>query len=553
VKNALLCVLAAGLMLLGTAVTSAQPAAGQMNTVLTVAFSGYDALKADLAYLGELSGKPEMANALEEMLAVMTGGKGLEGLDKSRPWGAIVQTDEEGKSVVPYAFIPVTDLSKLIAVLKAMKAPVEDAGNGVYEIKAQERSIFVQQKGSWAVATQNADDLARAPADPAALLGDLPQRYDLAIQATVKNIPGGLKQLALFNLDMGLQAGLERQPGETEEAYNLRTGVAKRLVKQLKQLINELDAVLIGLKIDQQAGAAYVDIEMTAIPGTDLADDFAQGQSTTTNFAGFDLPGAAVTANFCDTMSDADVEEAKVMLADARATALKEIEREQMPEDKRALAVRLINDLFDVLEKTVETRKGDGGMVLLLDPSAVTLAAGAAIAEGDKLEAALKALIAEAQKEEPEVANIVQLDAGEYQGLRLHKLNIPVPEEEAELRQIFGPTLEVLVAINNQTLYLVAGSNAEGVLKQIVDKSAEQPGKAALPARVSIAATPIAKFIGAMAQDDPQAAAMAAMVGQILAGKPGKAPVGGAPGMPGQPVPVPGGFEEDLQPEPSLF
>jgi len=486
--------------------------------------------------------------------------------------------------VVPYAFIPVTDLSKLIAVLKAMKAPVEDAGNGVYEIKAQERSIFVQQKGSWAVATQNADDLARAPADPAALLGDLPQRYDLAIQATVKNIPGGLKQLALFNLDMGLQAGLERQPGETEEAYNLRTGVAKRLVKQLKQLINELDAVLIGLKIDQQAGAAYVDIEMTAIPGTDLADDFAQGQSTTTNFAGFDLPGAAVTANFCDTMSDADVEEAKVMLADARATALKEIEREQMPEDKRALAVRLINDLFDVLEKTVETRKGDGGMVLLLDPSAVTLAAGAAIAEGDKLEAALKALIAEAQKEEPEVANIVQLDAGEYQGLRLHKLNIPVPEEEAELRQIFGPTLEVLVAINNQTLYLVAGSNAEGVLKQIVDKSAEQPGKAALPARVSIAATPIAKFIGAMAQDDPQAAAMAAMVGQILAGKPGKdhvvlatepipngarvrltveegllsipgqlAPVGGAPGMPGQPVPVPGGFEEDLQPEPSLF
>jgi len=570
VKNVLLCLLTVGVLLLGPAVCTAQPAAGTMNTLVTVSFSGYDEVKSDIAYLGQLGDKPELADGLEEMLKMMTGGEGLAGLDTTRPWGAVAQSD--GQQFAAYGFIPVSDLGKLIEVLGNLEVPVNDTGGGVYEIRAGDTMVYVQQKGSWAVVTQSAEALAAAPADPAALLGDLPRRYDLAVQASIKNVPPGLKQLFLLNLDMGAQAALARQPGESDEQYMLRTGVAKRSLDQFKKLVDELDAILVGAAIDPQQGQAYVDIEMTAIPGTDLADDFAQTGQSTTNFAGFDLPGAALTANICGQLSDADVEQGKATLADARATALKEIEREALGDEERALATRLINDLFDVMEKTLETRNADLGAVVLLDPSAVTVAAGGAIAEGDKLEAALKTLIAEAQKEEPELAGMLQLDAGTYQGLRLHKLNIPVPEHEQEARQMFGPTLEVLLAINNQTVYMVVGSNAEGVLKQIVDKSAQEPGKTVPPMRIAVAGTPIAKFVAGVAQDDPETAAVAGMVAQVLAGRPGKdrviltaeavpngvrmriaveegllslpgqlAPVGGAemPGSAAQPQPVP--------------
>ncbi len=577
-KKALLSLLAVGGLLLGPGVCWAQPAAGTMSSLVTVAFSGYDAVKSDVAYLANLSGKPEMVDGLEAMLNMMTGGQGLAGLDTTRPWGAVAQTD--GQQFAVFGFVPVTDLAKLMEVVGNLDVQVNDTGGGVYEIQAEDNSVYVQQKGSWAVVAQSPEALAAAPADPAALLGDLPTRYDLAVQGSVKNIPPGIRQLLLLNLEMGAQAALARQPGETEEQYALRAGMARRSIDQFQKLFEELDTLLVGFAIDSQAGLAYLDIEMTAIPGTDLAQDFAQTGPATTNFAGFDLPGAALTANICGPLSDADVEQAKATLAEAQATALKELEQESLPEADRALAARLINDLFDVVEKTLETRKADLGAVVLLDPSAVTVAAGGAIAEGDKLEAALKALIAKAQEEEPELAGMIQLDAGEYQGLRLHKLNIPVPENEEEARQMFGPTLEMVLAINNQTVYLVVGSNAEGVLQQIVDKSAQEPGKTVLPMRLAVAATPIAKFVAGVAQDDPQTAAMAGMVAQILAGKPGQdrvtltaepvpngvrmriaveegllsvpgqlAPIGGE--MPGADAPLPGGFEDaPVQPAP---
>lgn len=518
-NKALLTLLAGSVLLLAPAVVSAQPAA-TMNPVVTVALSGYDQLKADIAYLAGLAGKPEMVDGLEGLLKFMTGGKGLDGLDTTRPWGAVLQTD--GQQLAVFGFVPVTDLAKLMEVIGNLDVEVSDAGGGVYEVQAEGNSIYVQQKGSWAVVGQSREALAGAPADPAALLGNLPKRYDLAVQASIKNIPAGLKQLLLMNLEMGAQVALAQQPGETDEQYALRSGVTKRSLAQFKKLVEELDAVLLGISIDSHAGMAYVDIEMTAIPNTDLAQDFAQSGPSTTNFAGFDLPGAAVTANICGQMSDSDVEEAKAALAAGRAAALKELELESMAEADRALATRLINDLFDVLEKTIETRKADIGAVVLLDPSAVTVAAGGAIAEGDKLEAALKALIAKVHEEEPETAGMIHLDAGTYLGLRLHKMNIPVPEHEREARQIFGPTLDIVVAINNQTVYAVAGSNAEGVLKQIMDKSAQEPGKTVLPARIAVAGAPIARFVAAMAQHDPETAAIAGMVAQILSGKPGK-------------------------------
>ena len=62
-----------------------------MKSMVVVSISGYDELKADVGFLGEIVGKPDLAESVDKILDMFTQGQGLAGLDKSKPWGVAVQ------------------------------------------------------------------------------------------------------------------------------------------------------------------------------------------------------------------------------------------------------------------------------------------------------------------------------------------------------------------------------------------------------------------------------------------------------------------------------
>ena len=92
-------------------------AAQDAKPVLTAAFAGYDEVFADLEYVGGLVDQPEMAKGLEAMLTMMTGGQGLAGLDKAKPWGAAMYLS--GAEPHGFVFLPVKDMKKLLAAAAA--------------------------------------------------------------------------------------------------------------------------------------------------------------------------------------------------------------------------------------------------------------------------------------------------------------------------------------------------------------------------------------------------------------------------------------------------
>ena len=75
-----------------------------------------------------------------------------------------------------------------------------------------------------------------------------------------------------------------------------------------------------------------------------------------------------------------------------RRTVNKLLDSNDQLGDKRELAKQLLGDILDVVEKTVELKKSDAGMAVVLDdgPAAVV---GVRIAEGVKLEGAIKKLV----------------------------------------------------------------------------------------------------------------------------------------------------------------
>ena len=512
-KRILLSMLAVAILSMGGLGADLAPAQ-ELQTVATMSISGYDELLADVDFIGKLGDNAELAQGLEGMLQMMTQGKGLAGLDKTKPIGAVVQTD--GMGFPAYAFVPVTDLAALLDVLMGLQgaeAPEEPA-DGIYELQLDGPPLFATQKGGWAFVSNAKETLANVPDDPSLLLAGLSDKYDVAVRASVKNVPAPVKQMAKAQMGFIAQMGMQQNPGETDDEYAVRKSVMNRGVKQVTTLIDEVDELLLGVAVDRDAGTSFLEFEITALDGTKTAGQFAEMAEATTDFAGFDLPGAAVTANMSSTLSDEDLEQMKDSLAQMRATALKELENQGLDGDEAAMATGLMNDLLDVADATLAGRKLDAGMVVMLQPGSATFVAGGAVAKGDTLDALLKKLIEMGAAEQPGIAQLIKLDAETHQGVRLHTFSMPTPDPEAA--KAIGDTVEVVVGINDTSVYVAAGSDAISTLKQVIDQSKAQPGKKIPPMRIAVAATPIAGFVAASAPDDDPSKMMAGMVAGML-------------------------------------
>jgi len=494
-------------------------AEGELKPLVTVSFSSYDKLFSNIGMIGELGGNPDLGKAAEAMLTVMTQGKGVPGLDKTRPWGAVLLTDGD-QAFTPYGLLPVTDLKQLVELAKGFPQLGEiEETDGVYKLTVNDNSVCLVQKDQWVIIAKDADDFANAPADPAKLLGDLPTKYDLAVKGSIKNIPAPLREYFLTAVQAGAMAGMQQQAAEDNEDYQLGADMAKQAMEQMTSMVNELDELLIGWNIDLTAKTTYLDIEATAQAGTKLAEQFALVKPGKSNFSGFVSPQAAVSANWIGTLSDADVAKFQVMLGELRKRATAELEKQELSDEQAKLAGELIEDGISVLEKTVEAKKTDGGLAVYLNPGEVTVVAGGGIVGGDKLNKLIKQLVDELKKSDPDSAELVKLNAQPVDKVSFHTAAIPASDEE--MTRVFGETLDFVLGVGNDKLVGGVGHDAIAKLKDILAQSKTGHDKEVPAAYVTIAVAPIAKFVSEMAEED-DVKTKAAELAELLAGTEGK-------------------------------
>ncbi len=490
--------------------------AQEAKPLVTATFAGYDKLMSTVQYIGNLANIPDLVKGLEEQIKNATGGeKGIPGLDGSKPWCLVVQT--KGEEFPVYLFVPVTDFKKLMEVLPKLGLEAKQDGD-VYEIGEGPQPMFATGKGNWAVVAQSAAALKDAPADPMALVGDMYKRYDLAANLAMQNIPQETRKMIVDQLEMGMALGLERMPNETDEMYALRSNMAKQSLKEIARGFEEVESVQLGLAVDQQSKSAYLDLDVKAVPGTETAKQVAKMAEAKTDFAGFELPGAAITMSISSLLSEQDAAELKRILEAVRAQTMQELESQALGPDELALAKKLLTEVFDVIATNVDAKKVDVGMSLVLEPNAITLVAGAAVADATKLEGVVKKLVEMAGKDEPEVAKHVKLDAETYNGVRMHTASIPVDEEEP--KKFFGDNVDVVLGVSDNALYLGLGRDAMEMLKAAIDRSKSQRAKKTAPLKLAVALGPIFKLAAESAQDaDKQAVIMMAMMLDQAKGK----------------------------------
>ena len=273
---------------------AAKLSAADAKPALTIAFAGYDQLTADLKVIDKIDSHFGLAEKLEGFLQAATQGKKLAGLDKSRPWGVLV-TVGESDNPVAQGYLPVSDLKQLIAGLPTPGGAPTPNDKGVYEIPSPTgKSLYAKQKGEWAVLSDSEDSINAAKEDPSSNISDLAKKYLISVRGNVQNVPAARREQVLGAMRGLVTLALSAQPGNAEQQAMQQASV-KQMFDGLDKLSKELDTLVIGLGIDAETKSLFLDVETRALDGTEMATKCAAMKDAKTNFAGFALPGAAMT------------------------------------------------------------------------------------------------------------------------------------------------------------------------------------------------------------------------------------------------------------------
>lgn len=484
-------------------------APGEMKTIAVIAGAPYDGLLKDIDFIGSLIGQSRISQIIEMQLAFFT-----QQLDRTKPWGVIVQTD--GAQFLATGCLPVGKPEELLGIAPAMGATVEDVDGqeGVKEIKLPNgKSFFVKSQNGWSFIAQSVGSLSRLPRDPQASLSKLVAEYDLAANVSVKNVPPMYRGILVSAMQSGMEQGLQKQDDETDEQFKQRRELAEAQMKQVVELIDEMDALTFGWAIDSQAQKTFFDFTYGFTPGGKMAKQLAAMEEPQTNFAGFYQPNSVATLTTAQKvdMSQVDAEwyksqqaQSRQMLATWREQLLNGLKEDLEITDEEVLAAidSAAKEVFDAATATLESGKMDAGAALDVKPGAIKFVGGAYFLEPKKVESALQKLSAVGDK--LQFISAIEMNVGKHGDVNFHKVTVNVPEDQPEARDVLGEQVEIVVGVGQDALYAGIGNESMESLKQAMDASAAEPNKRVPMFELAVSLGPIMETLAAQAKEGSQ-------------------------------------------------
>ncbi|MEK6249025.1 MAG: hypothetical protein N2C12_12655, partial [Planctomycetales bacterium] len=152
-------------------IAAAPMAAAQEDPMVgVVSVSSFDDLMQDAQLIGKATGQPGIGAMIDAQIAGMTGGKGLQGFDKTRPVVLVLKLGEN--QPYPIICVPVSDLNKLLGSLP-LAEKAEDVGDGILKVTLA-KPAFIKEQNDWAFVTERKEQLSSLPPNPQELVGKMP-------------------------------------------------------------------------------------------------------------------------------------------------------------------------------------------------------------------------------------------------------------------------------------------------------------------------------------------------------------------------------------------
>ena len=483
---------------------AAQPAKGAEPTVEVRVRSINDLLNR-AEYVGGLLGKEDVIVQVRELVKQLSAdGKGVEGVDPKRPFGAyVVVTNDIADSPV-VVMIPIADQARFLDMLKDRLSIVPEKAEGG-TLKANlpliNEAYFRFANGYLYAARMPKHLDPKTLPDPKAYFAD-DDGAVASLLVRIDRIPADLKTFAIGQLELQAQEAINQQKADpiAQKVLKFLTGEA---VGGTKMVLEEGKSFSAKVYIDPKTDEIAVEAVLTPKDGTQLAKNIAGLAGNTS------LPAAIASGK--DVVARGSVKIA--VPADHRAEFAKFVDEtsadvlKQVGGNEKQLVKRVI----DTLGPTARAGELDAAAAFS-GPDAkgkYTLVAAVAVKEGKNIEQLVKDLSAFAPANEVEFT----FDADKAGNFTLHKVDVKnVP---AEFEGIFG-TKTIWVATSADCYAVFVGADVKAFKAALT--AVKPVAVPVLSAEVSLAkVVPLA--MPQLKPDEVKAAMKEAFGGDAAAGK----------------------------------
>ena len=461
--------LLAGFLIAATAVIaplSQAKAQSAPDPAVVISIADFTQQLSDVEYLAEASGYGNMKFFAQTMVKQY-----IKGIDNTLPAGIMLYFNEDSEEPDFLAFVPVTNLDDLLDTISGM-AEVDEGEDFTTIITDNDDELLVKEIGNNAFISNKKEMFDNIPSDPAGLLGEMPKTYNVAARIFSNRIPESLRTQALDVIRDGYEKSLE-QLGEVEPMQaELQRKNFEFQMKQFSSWINETDNLMVGMCADEEAKSLYMDFEMTALDGSELATRFNASMPTEkTLFPGFLMDGSAFNQVTSVHLSESEVAEYTKMLVEVEKAAIEGMNEDgDFEEDEAAMAEKAIKNMVALARETLEEGNLDSGLAVMLNEGDINVAGGVRLADPKKLEDTVKELVAFAETKMGDEIQ-VDLNSGSYKDVTFHQIIVQVPDDEEEVRDFVGDQVTLLIGIGEKAAYLGVGSNPMETLKSAMDGS----------------------------------------------------------------------------------
>ncbi len=493
------------LLVLSVGVTPALAQVQSAKPMAVIAINNYNDLSKDIGWVADMVGPPGTSAMIQAQ-----GAQFAQMFDTTKPIGIVVQSDGVlGAKVL--GFIPTNNLQQLVGMLALFGMTAQPTDGGLLELQTGATPVYIKEGQGWAFVSNNKETLANVPADPVPLLGGLEKEYDVAIKGNVDAVPPVFMQLAMSQVQAGLQASTAQPlPGETEQAFEARRAQAMQSMEEMQKALNDMKSVTVGLNIDQTRESVYFDFGFDFKEGSESARSMDYSD-VTTNLSAFAGDNAAVTMSMAGEIDPIQGAQAAAQIDMVRDQALNQLENDpNIPtEELRAIAIKSVATLVDVVNGTMAAGEFDMAASMTMDNGMGAIGAIRA-AQADSLEAVFRELVTVAKEQDPEFPP-VQLDALKHAGATFHTMSIPIPPFDPQTQAIFGEAVDISVGMSEDYIYFGLGKGNLEKIKSAIDVSAANKGVEADVMKMEMSASKILTFAAEQAQDPTlqQAAAAA--------------------------------------------
>lgn len=453
----------------------------------------------DINYLMDASGYGQMKFMAGAMIKGYT-----KGLDADKDAGIMLFLEEDSPVPDFLGFVPVSDMEEMLDVVAGL-AEVEEDDDFTTIVTDDGTELLVREHNGYAFISNKKEMFDSLPDAPQKMLGDLPSKYNFAAKVFGQRIPQGMRDQFIEMIKESSAQTLDSLD-EDDEMAELQRKNLEMSTKQMEMMINESDTLTFGMTADKDSKNLLMDIEFTGIPKSKLAKKLLNSKADQpSRFTGFLMEGATFTQNQCTQLDADDSAEYSDQLDQLKKAIVTGMDEDgDLTEDEITTVDSALDDLVDSLKATMKDGLLDSGMVVMLDDGEINFASGVQISDPGKIEDAVKELVALAEDKMGGQIE-VNLNSGSHKSVTLHEVVIEVPDEEEEVREVFGDQITLIVGIGKKEVYVAGGSNPVATLKKAMDGT--EMAKDLM--QYNLYLTPILKF-AANTNGDPSLEKMAA-------------------------------------------